>query len=134
MANDNDRTKEGPSGKQPDPFNQIRAALEKQKKALLDEAEALIGGSVNSRGESFPDVADQATAEANHTFTLRLREREQKLLKKVEEAIKRLSDGSYGICESCEEEIGLKRLTARPVTTLCIDCKTEQEEKEKVGK
>jgi len=115
-------------------FSQILLALEKQRKSLLDEAGAMIGGGVSSRGEAFPDVTDQATAEANHNFTLRLREREQRLLKKINEAIKRLAEGSYGICESCEEEIGLKRLIARPVTTYCIDCKTAQEEKEKIGR
>lgn len=134
MVSNNNQSEEAPSGKKIDPYNQIRDDLEKQRSALLDEAGIMIGGSVSSRGEAFPDVSDQATAETNHNFTLRLREREQRLLKKVEEAIKRLSDGSYGICESCEEEIGLKRLIARPVTTLCIACKTEQEEKEKIGK
>jgi len=62
---------------------------------------------------------------------LRLRGREQKLLKKIDEAIVRIDEGSYGICESCGGQISLKRLEARPVTTLCIECKTEQEENEK---
>ena len=65
------------------------------------------------------------------SFELRIRDRERKLLSKIDEAIARIDDGSYGICEDCDEEIGLKRLEARPVTTLCIDCKTIQETKEK---
>ncbi|EKD38754.1 MAG: hypothetical protein ACD_75C00621G0006, partial [uncultured bacterium] len=65
------------------------------------------------------------------SFELRIRDRERKLLSKIDEAIARIDDGSYGICEDCGEEIGLKRLEARPVTTLCIDCKTLQETREK---
>jgi DnaK suppressor protein len=63
---------------------------------------------------------------------LRLKEREQKLLKKIDEALDRIAQGTFGVCESCGGEIGFKRLKARPVTTLCIDCKTRQEEDEKV--
>jgi DnaK suppressor protein len=63
---------------------------------------------------------------------LRLKEREQKLLKKIDETLDRMTSGTFGICESCGGEIGIKRLKARPVTTLCIECKTKQEEDEKV--
>ena len=120
--------------KEKHPFYQIKKALEAQRDALLEEAGVILGHGVNARGEAFPDLADQATAEANQNFTLRLREREQKLLKKIEDAIARIADGSFGICEACGEEIGVKRLMARPVTTLCIDCKTEQEAQEKIGR
>ena len=78
-----------------------------------------------------PDPNDRATIESGRSFELRIRDRERKLLSKIDEAIARIDDGSYGICEDCDEEIGLKRLEARPVTTLCIDCKTIQETKEK---
>ncbi len=80
----------------------------------------------------FPDLGDQASAETDRSFMLRLRGREQKLLKKIEEAIERIDKGEYGICDVCGEEIGIKRLEARPVTTMCIECKTEQEEEEKL--
>lgn len=82
--------------------------------------------------EAFPDVSDQASAEVDQNFTMRIKEREQKLLKKIDEALERLKNNTYGICERCEEEIPYPRLKARPVTTLCIDCKTLQEEEEKI--
>jgi DnaK suppressor protein len=109
----------------------IRKKLMKQREELLSEAEQTINAKLGAEKESFPDPTDQATAELDNNFTLRLRGREQKLLKKIDEAIARIDEGSYGICESCGGQIGLKRLEARPVTTLCIECKTEQEENEK---
>ena len=63
---------------------------------------------------------------------LKLKGRERKLLAKIDEAIEKIDNGTYGICESCGEEINIKRLEARPVTTMCIECKTEQEEEEKL--
>jgi len=78
-----------------------------------------------------PDPNDRATLESGRSFELRIRDRERKLLSKIDEALVRIKDGSYGMCEECDEEIGIKRLEARPVTTLCIDCKTLQETKEK---
>ncbi|MES4784528.1 MAG: hypothetical protein C4294_00360 [Nitrospiraceae bacterium] len=68
----------------------------------------------------------------DQNFELRLKEREQKLLKKIDEALERLAANTYGICESCGQEIPYKRLKARPVTTLCIECKTQQELEEKI--
>jgi DnaK suppressor protein len=78
-----------------------------------------------------PDPNDRATLESGRSFELRIRDRERRLLSKIDEAIARIDDGTYGVCEDCGEEIGLKRLEARPVTTLCIDCKTIQETREK---
>ena len=109
----------------------IRKKLLKQREELLTDAENTINSKLGSEKESFPDPTDQATAELDSNFQLRLRGREQKLLKKIDEAISRIDEGTYGICESCGGQIGLKRLEARPVTTLCIECKTEQEENEK---
>ena len=82
--------------------------------------------------EAFPDQSDQATAEVDQNFSLRLKEREQKLLKKIDEALDRMETNTYGICERCGQEIPYKRLKARPVTTLCIDCKTLQEQEERI--
>ena len=115
-----------------DPYAEIRKDLEKQRTTLLSEAGVIIGTGLNSNQENLSDVGDQATAVADQNFLLRLKEREQKLLKKIDEAIERISNGTFGICESCGGEIGYKRLKARPVTTLCIDCKTRQEQEEKV--
>jgi|SRR5208283_3018070 len=109
---------------------EIRKRLLRQKEELLTGA----GVIRNSLPEetAFPELGDQASAEINRNFALRLRERERKLLKKIEAAIEKIDNGSYGVCETCGQEIGLKRLEARPVTTMCIDCKTEQEAEEKL--
>lgn len=108
----------------------IRKKLVEQRKSLLSEAEealnALPGQAI------FPDLGDQASAEIDRNFMLRLRGREQKLLKKIEAAIEKIDNGIFGICEVCGQEIDIKRLEARPVTTMCIECKTEQEEEEKL--
>ncbi|MEK6763715.1 MAG: TraR/DksA C4-type zinc finger protein [Nitrospirota bacterium] len=107
----------------------IRRDLERQRKAMLEEA---VEGLANPNGqEAFPDVSDQASAEAEQNFLMRIREREQRLVKKIDEALERMNQNIYGICERCEEEIPYPRLKARPVTTLCIDCKTLEEQAEK---
>jgi len=111
-------------------LQEIRKNLIGQKESLLAEAEealnALPGQTV------FPDMGDQATAETDRNFMLRLRSREQKLLKKIEDAVERIDGGTFGICDDCGEQIDLRRLEARPVTTLCIECKIQQEEEEKL--
>lgn len=111
-------------------LQQIRKKLLRQKEELLSGA----GQTRNTMPEetAFPELGDQASAEIDRNFTLRLRDRERKLLKKIEDAIEKIDTGTYGICESCGQPIGLSRLEARPVTTMCIDCKTEQEEEEKL--
>ena len=78
-----------------------------------------------------PDPADRATIEEEHALELRTRDRERKLLKKVQQALTRIDSGDYGYCESCGIEIGLERLQARPTATLCIDCKTLEEIRER---
>jgi DnaK suppressor protein len=115
-----------PAGKYAD----IRRDLQRQRADLLEEA----GITLTNRPElaAFPDLSDQATAEVDQNFTLRLKEREQKLLKKIDEALDRMDTRTYGICERCGQEIPYKRLKARPVTTLCIECKTLQEQEEKI--
>lgn len=110
----------------------IKKKLEKQRAELLQEAENTLTTKLSMEKESFPDPTDQAVAELDNNFILRLRGREQKLLKKIDEALARIEGGTYGICESCGNPIGVKRLEARPVTTLCIECKTMQEEEEKL--
>lgn len=96
---------------------------------LEDEVSTTINGMREDR-EAFPDPTDRATLESDRNLTLRIRDRERKLRNKIEEALARIEGGTFGICEVCEEEIGFKRLEARPVTTLCINCKEEQEEDE----
>ena len=84
--------------------------------------------------ENFPDPTDRASLETNRNFALHIRDRERKLIFKIEGALKRLDRGVYGICEECGEKIALARLKARPVTTLCIDCKSSQEVEERKNK
>ena len=111
---------------------EIKRQLIAQKQALLAEAEEALHELPVEL--NYPDMGDQASAESDRSFMLRLKERERKLLTKIDEAIERIDEGTYNICEECGEGIGLKRLQARPVTTLCIQCKTTQEEKEKIRK
>ncbi len=84
--------------------------------------------------ETFPDPTDRASLESNRNLDLRIRDRERKLSQKIKKAMERIENGSFGICEVCGGEISEERLKARPVTTLCIDCKMAQEEEEKARK
>ncbi|OGW40978.1 MAG: RNA polymerase-binding protein DksA [Nitrospirae bacterium RBG_13_39_12] len=107
------------------------------RKKLICQKEALLAGAEEALNElpeqtTFPDLGDQATAETDRSLMLRLRGRERKLLKKIEEAIERIDQGIFGICDKCGEDIDIRRLEARPVTTMCIECKTLQEEEEKL--
>lgn len=110
-------------------YPDIRRDLERQRAAILDE----VGEVLTNRPdlEAFPDVSDQASAEVDQNFSMRIREREQKLLKKIDEALDRMNAATYGICERCGGDIPYKRLKARPVTTLCIECKTLEEQEER---
>lgn len=108
----------------------IKKNLIMQRNELLNEAEEAL--NLLPGQTIFPDMGDQASAEIDRSFMLRLRGREQRLLKKIEAAIDKIDTGAFGTCEVCGEEIDLKRLMARPVTTMCIFCKTEQEEEEKL--
>jgi len=105
---------------------------------LIDwKAELEMGQSVNVQSmteleqTSFPDPTDQASMETDRNFDLRIKDRERKLIKKIDQAIARIKDGEFGECESCSGDISVKRLHARPVTTLCIECKTAQEQEER---
>jgi DnaK suppressor protein len=113
-----------PAGK----YDDIRSDLERQRADLLEEVSQAL--TKRPETEALSDVGDQASAESDQTFLLRLKEREQKLLKKIDEALDRLASDTYGMCERCGQEIPYARLKARPVTTLCIECKTLQEQEE----
>ena len=105
--------------------------LNQKMNELLDEAEKTVNDMTTGK-ENFPDPNDRAALESDRNFELRIRDRERKLIVKIQEAIKRIDDGVFGICEVCSGPISEKRLMARPVTTLCIDCKTKQEKLEKL--
>lgn len=98
---------------------------------ILEKSEATIEDMTES-GEVYADPADRATAESDRAFTLRLRDRERKLIKKIQKAIDRIDDGEFGLCQECGDDISIARLKARPMTTLCINCKSKQEEDEAV--
>jgi len=108
------------------------------EKQLVDwKAELETGQSENVQAmteqeqTSFPDPTDQASMEIDRSFELRIKDRERRLIKKIDQAIERVKDGEFGECESCGGEISVPRLQARPVTTLCIECKTAQEQEER---
>lgn len=111
---------------------EYRQLLHEQLDQLLRDAGKTVT-EMNDEKTNFPDPTDRASLESDRNFELRIRDRERKLINKIREAIERLDAGEYGICESCGEDIGDARLKARPVTTLCIECKTEQERQEKIG-
>jgi DnaK suppressor protein len=109
----------------------FKKSLEEMRKQIIETARKTMEEESNFDTDDLPDEIDQASSEYAQSMAFRLRDREKFLLKKVEKALQRVEDGSFGVCERCEEQISLKRLQARPVTTLCIRCKEEQEKKEK---
>jgi len=109
----------------------FRRLLDARRREILIEASRAVGSMNDESEEICADPTDRATLESDRNFLLRMRDRERKLLGKIDEAFARIEDGSYGRCEECGREIGLERLRARPVTTLCIDCKSSQEARER---
>ncbi|HDZ23349.1 MAG TPA: RNA polymerase-binding protein DksA [Desulfobacteraceae bacterium] len=105
--------------------------LTERLQVLLSEASKTVTG-MTDQGDNFPDPTDRASLESDRNFMLRIRDRERKLIMKIKDALERIEDGTFGICEQCGEDISEERLKARPVTTLCIDCKKKQEVEEKL--
>ncbi|MBM4330000.1 MAG: RNA polymerase-binding protein DksA [Deltaproteobacteria bacterium] len=108
----------------------FKELLTERLEVLLNEAEKTVTGMTNDKN-TFPDPTDRANLETDRNFLLRIRDRERKLILKIKEALARIEDRTFGICEDCGEEISEERLKARPVTTLCIECKTKAEAEEK---
>jgi DnaK suppressor protein len=108
----------------------FRAILETLKEELLQDVERTVH-TMQDEATVFADPNDRASQESDIALELRNRDRERKLIKKIDEALGRLENGEYGYCDSCGVEIGLKRLEARPTATMCIDCKTLEELREK---
>jgi DnaK suppressor protein len=100
------------------------------KKQLMEEVDRTVD-HMKTDAANYADPADRATQEEEFSLELRTRDRERKLIKKIDESLVKIDSGDYGYCESCGIEIGIRRLEARPTATLCIDCKTLQEIKEK---
>ena len=102
------------------------------KKELMEEVDKTVT-HMKDDATNFPDPSDRASQEEEFALELRTRDRERKLIKKIDESLKDLESGEYGFCETCGVEIGIRRLEARPTATQCIDCKELDEMKEKVG-
>jgi len=111
------------SAEQLDHFNQILSAW---KTELMFEVDRTVH-HMQDEAANFPDPNDRATQESEFGLELRTRDRERKLLRKIESALARIEDGSYGYCDETGEEIGLKRLEARPVATLCLEAQERRE-------
>jgi DnaK suppressor protein len=107
--------------------------LKAWKDELVNEATRTVDGMTEEKAQ-FADPTDRASMETDRNFLLRIRDRERKLIIKIDRALERIDDGSFGLCNECGENIETKRLDARPVATLCIECKTNQEEEEKLNK
>jgi DnaK suppressor protein len=112
-------------------LKRFKKILEENKKVVLNSAKKTLSEELVYDTDDLPDEIDQASSEYNQSLAARLRDREKFLLKKIEDALARIETNTYGICEICEEDISIKRLEARPVTTMCIRCKEEQEKQEK---
>ena len=109
--------------------------LQKQLDELVRGAGKTVGDMTEVEGKtSFPDPTDRTSMESDRNFELRIRDRERKLINKIRKALEKVEDGTFGFCEVCGEPIDFKRLEARPVTTHCIECKTSEEEEEKLRK
>jgi DnaK suppressor protein len=112
-------------------LKKFQELLEEKRKVVLERARQMLSEGMVLDANDLPDEMDLASSEYIQSFEFRLRGREKSLLSKLDHALKKIDDGSFGICEICEEPIGKKRLEARPETSLCIKCKEDQEREER---
>ncbi|MCU7856705.1 MAG: RNA polymerase-binding protein DksA [Candidatus Thiodiazotropha sp. (ex Lucinoma borealis)] len=108
----------------------FRSILDAWKSNLMQEVDRTVH-HMQDEAANFPDPNDRATQESEFSLELRTRDRERKLIKKIDEALEKIDNHEYGFCDSCGVEIGIRRLEARPTATQCIDCKTLDEIREK---
>ncbi len=106
----------------------FRRIFTEQRDQIMMNVSSMIGEELGKRSDD-KDEVDQANADIEQSMRLQLKNRETFALKRIDDALKRLDEGTYGLCESCEEFIEIRRLQARPTTTLCISCKEEEEKK-----
>jgi DnaK suppressor protein len=112
-------------------FQFFKELLLKQKAEILNKTSSAKGDAlVESTGSG--DEGDLAVSELSLSITLRLQERDTQLVQKIDRALGKIEEGSFGLCEQCEEELAINRLKARPVATLCISCKEEEESRERI--
>lgn len=112
-------------------LKKFRTLLEEKRDEIVKKAKQTLDDDMALETDDLPDEMDLASSEYLQSFTFRLRGREKVFLDKIQKALAKIEDGSFGVCEECEEEISLKRLEARPEATLCIRCKEDQERAEK---
>ena len=112
-------------------MKKFQELLEEKRKLVIERARQLMSEGMVLDTNDLPDEMDLAASEYIQSMDFRLRGREKSLLSKLDHAIKKIEDGTFGLCESCDEPIGKKRLEARPETSLCIKCKEDQEREER---
>jgi DnaK suppressor protein len=115
-----------------DKLEGFRDLLNEKRSRLLEEAKRTLDNEMVIPADERMDEVDQASSEYMQAFSFRLRGRERFLMGKIERALQKIDEGTYGLCEECEEPISLKRLHARPEAQLCIQCKEAQEKEEAV--
>lgn len=108
----------------------FRELLMAWKRQLMEEVDRTVH-HMKDEAANFPDPTDRATQESEFSIELRTRDRERKLIRKIDEAVRRLDDNDYGFCDQCGTEIGIRRLEARPTAMLCVDCKSLEEIRER---
>ncbi len=112
-------------------LERCRTLLVEQRERILGNVGRVLSGELDVDRDDFPDEIDTAVAESSLSFTGQIWGRERRLLNKIERTLEKIDQRTYGECEGCGDEIGAKRLVARPVASLCIDCKDEQERDER---
>ena len=112
-------------------LKKFKGLLEAKRDEIIKKAQQTLNEDMMLDASDLPDEMDLASSEYLQSFTFRLRGREKSFLDKIEKALRKIDEGTFGICEECGEEISVKRLEARPETTLCIRCKEDQERMEK---
>jgi DnaK suppressor protein len=117
---------------QPQDLEYFKDLLSRQLEELLARAEKTVAQLIRD-GDLSADIIDQASSDIDRNYTLRICDRESQLIKKIKTALLKIEENTFGICESCDEQIGIERLKARPVTAYCIRCKTQMEAFEKVS-
>ena len=113
-------------------LSKFRKILLEEKQRLLNNSRAAVASELTLSQDDLPDETDLAASEVNQNLVFKLRDRERQLLMKIDEALERMDEGTFGTCQDCEEPIEPRRLEARPVSTLCIACKEREEHREKI--
>lgn len=113
-------------------IGKFKRILSAERERLLNNSKESIKYDLNISSDDLPDEVDLAASEINQSLTFELRNRERVMIAKIDTALRKIQDGTFGLCESCEENIEARRLEARPFSTLCVSCQEQQEHREKV--